>query len=352
MFDRCSHGAGVLHPAERLSDMSMISPLRILALSGTLLLSACGQDESAPPKPSKPEDRIALKQALFEPLEPAAFEKAVAAARAGGVNEQAIIEARFLSLIDRADYAGIAKLVPDLETRNASFELKDSAIFATTEEWLAVVQYARALAALEQDDKAAFKKHITEAFWLSPRQGAIFGPHIERLRLKEAMSRVRIDFQRSFINEETGQPVTLKAVAGDSTHLLFHFWSPWSRECEINLPDFIATSKELARNDVAVASVLAEPDPAAVPDAGNFRSNITEKISVTWLIDDNTAPTTQLLRIQNLPTMVLADTNGSILFNGHPSDPELWSALQKVAPNVVRPAVDAADPPSLLPPSE
>ena len=224
--------------------------LRILSLSGFLLLTACGQEEVVPVKPAAEPDPVALRQALFEPLEPAAFQSAVEAARAGGVSEQAIAEARFLTLIDRGDFPGIAKLVPELESLNAGFDLKNSAIFSTTEEWLSVIQYAKALAALEAGDQPAFKTHITEAFWLSPRQGAIFAPHIDRLRLKQAMTKVRLDFQRSFKNEETGLPAPLQSVAGSSKVLLLHFWSPWSRECTDNLPDFIATCKELAKNDI------------------------------------------------------------------------------------------------------
>ena len=63
------------------------------------------------------------------------------------------------------------------------------------EDWLAVIEYVQAIAALKKGDKAAFKTHITEAFWLSPRQASAFAPHIDRMRLEEAMRAVKIDFE-------------------------------------------------------------------------------------------------------------------------------------------------------------
>lgn len=353
MLDHAVNRAGVWSANSPPPLLPMISlRLRILSLSAILLLTACGQEETVPSPPANQPDKTALRQALFEPLEPAAFQKAIEAARAGGVSEQAIVEARFLTLIDLGDYPGIAKLVPELETLNASFDIKNSAIFATSEEWLSVIQYTKALAALEAKDETAFKKHITEAFWLSPRQAAIFAPHIDRLRLKAAMAKVHLDFQRTFKNEETGLPASLQSVAGDSGHVLLHFWSPWSRECADNLPDFIATSRELANHNIAVASILAEPDPEALPDAKSFRADIPDKVAGAWLLDDIDSPTAQLLRVQVLPTFVLADTNGTILFNGHPSDPELWSTLQRVAPNITRPPVQPEEILPSAPPAE
>ena len=324
------------------------SLLGTLALSAALLLTACGQEE-APAKaaPSK-ADTTALRKALFEPLEPGAFQQAIAAARAGGVHEQAIMEARFLTLIDLGNHAGIGQLVPEMKTLDAAFDIKNSAIFSTREEWHSVIEYSQALAALEKNDRKAFKQHITEAYWLSPRQGTVFAPHIEQLRLKDAMKKVRLDFERTFAIEDTGQQVSLKSIAGDTNHLLLHFWSPWSQECEAYLGDFTATSNELAKNKIAVAAVLAEPSPEVMPDSKLFRDAITEPVACSWLVDDKDEPITRLFRVQNLPTVVLADSNGVILFNGHPSDPALWNALQQVAPNITRPTLLPEDDP--LPP--
>jgi hypothetical protein len=47
-----------------------------------------------------------------------------------------------------------------------------------------------------------------------------------------------------------------------------------------------------------------------------------------------------MLRIQNLPTMVLVSPEGSVIFNGHPSEDGLWDALLKLAPDVKRPALE------------
>src|SRR5690606_11593641 len=129
-------------------------------------------------------------------------------------------------------------------------------------------EYVQAIAALKKDDKTAFKKHITEAFWLSPRQGAAFAPHIDRLRLAEAMAAVKIDFPRVALRPLSGgEAVTLGSITEGKKALLLHFWSPWSRECEASMPDFSATARELLARDFAVVSILPENSAKVLDDA-------------------------------------------------------------------------------------
>src|SRR5690606_22426059 len=117
--------------------------------------------------------------------------------------------------------------------------------------------------ALLKGDRDGFKKHITEAFWLSPRQGAAFAPHIERLRLKDAMAKLRIDFSLP-LPDLTGKQTSLAELSEGSKALVLHFFSPWSRECEESMPDFRAVAAELAKHKIAVVSVVGEPVPAAI----------------------------------------------------------------------------------------
>jgi thioredoxin-like negative regulator of GroEL len=43
----------------------------------------------------------------------------------------------------------------------------------------------------------------------------------------------------------------------DRKALLIHFWSPWSRECDDAMPDFITTATLLERNGIAVRLAAA-----------------------------------------------------------------------------------------------
>ncbi|KAB2641765.1 MAG: hypothetical protein DVB25_00775 [Verrucomicrobia bacterium] len=296
----------------------------------------------SPPRPAVPAvvtlsaHDAALENLLTERKSPAALQTAIDQARKQGVNEQVILEARFLFLVDRHDDAGIAALLPEFTKRRANFNLDDSKSFACTDDWLAVNEYVEAIAALNQGDKPAFKQHITEAFWLSPRQGAAFAPHIERLHLEEAMRSIKIDFATQFITINTNQSKTLKKLLGDNQALMLHFWSPWSDESEAAMADFNVTAKVLMANNIAVVSCLPQASAKLLADAVAALKTLGAKPAGAWLVDNAHQPMARQLRVFSLPTMVLVATDGHVLFNGHPDDDALWQALLKVNPAIHR----------------
>jgi peroxiredoxin len=307
-------------------------------LTGVFLCTACG--ESPPAEVPTPANKEELLQTLFEAQDKASLQATIAEARKAGISEQAILEARFVALVDEGDNAAIGKLAADLEKAAKNFRTEDSAIFAAKEEFLAVLEYARALAALETGDHEGFERHIKEAFWLSPNQGPAFAPHIERLRLDQAMAQLQFNFERNVILQESGKSVSLAEARGEASHVLLHFWSPWSEECAAFLEDFIATSNELTENGIAVISILAETSPEALPDAKSFVADTENKPACTWILDDPKDPLSTELRLTNLPTFVLIHKDGRVLFNGHPAEEGLWNQLKQAVPTIERPAVD------------
>lgn len=280
----------------------------------------------------------ALDNLLSERGAPEALEAAIVAAREAGIGEQGILEARFLFHVDRREDAAIAALAPEFLKRRDAFRVEDSEIFATREDFLAVSEYVQALAALERDDRDAFKTHITEAFWLSPRQGAAFAPHIDRLRLADAMREVRIDYSIRLASLNGGDPVTLESFNSEAPATLLHFWSPWSRECEVTMPDFFATAIELVKHNIAVVSILPEQSEDVRNDARELIAPLGPNPPGHWLIDRPKDPLSRKLRVQSVPTMVLLDRAGAVLFNGHPADEALWTAIASAAPDAARPA--------------
>lgn len=284
-----------------------------------------------------PPAEAAVERLLGERGEPAAFERAVKEARGQGVAEQVILEARFLYHVDRRDDAALAALAPVMLERRDAFEPGQSAIFARREDWLAVVEYVQAIAALRRGERDAFKRHITEAFWLSPGQGAAFAPHIERLRMDEAMARVRVDFSTRLRRLAGGEEPELAAILGARTALVLHFWSPASSECEELAGDFAATARALEKQGIAVASVLVDDDPQVVEEARRFVA-AGARAPGHWLRDRKADPLRVQLRVQSVPVLVLVATDGRVLFNGHPAEDECWNALRRVAPALARPA--------------
>ena len=299
--------------------------------------------------PSAAEDsptlnrEAALEQLLTERETPEAFATAIEAARKAGISEQGILEARFLYHVDRNEDDKLAALTPEFLKRRDQFKIEESEIFATAEDWLAVTEYVQAINALQKNDPDAFKKHITEAFWLSPQQGPAFAPHINRQRLALAMKDVRIDFATRFLSLHQQEAVALSTLNTDAPATLLHFWSPWSRECEVTMPDFIATAIELSKHGIAVASILPEQSAEIRADALEIIQPLGANPPGAWLLDRPKAPISKILRIQNLPTIVLLDREGAVLFNGHPVEEDLWKALEKVAPGMARPAAVPRD---------
>jgi len=279
---------------------------------------------------------VVLENLLSERGALKAFNKLVDSARQAGISEQSILEARFLYHVDKIEDEAIAALLPEFTKQQKLFKLEDSSIFATEDDWLAVVEYVHAIAALQNGDKAGFKKHITEAFWLGPRQAVAFAPQIERLRHEEAMSTITVDFNTEVSLLSGKGQSTLKSLTADKKALLLHFWSPQSRECEMSLPDFAKTSKMLAQHQIAIASLT----PEATALAQGMAQPYSEDSSGIWATDSATHSLARILRVQNLPTMTLINPHGKILFSGDPTDEQFWDTLQKVDSTITRPKLD------------
>jgi len=314
------------------------------AFAGLLLgaSSLIAQEGPPPESPLSPKED-AVEQMLSERESPEALQKAIKTARNLKVSEQVILEARFLFHVDRAEDKEIAALLPDFLAFKDKFSLEDSETFAGVDDWLAVTEYVQALAALEKGDKDGFKQHITEAFWLSPRQDAAFAPHIDRIRLMDAMKVVRVDFGKGYTDTLTGQPTDFGKIIGTRKGLLLHFWSPWSQECEATLADFLISAEYLSANDVAVASVLPETSAKVIADAKTMLSAAGKKISGSWIVDSKTNPVSAQLKVQSVPVVVLVSPDGAVLFNGHPTDEEFWKSLGKINPSIVRPEMRGRD---------
>lgn len=307
-----------------------------LSLAAFVMIGSCFA-QTQEDELSAASKKTALDNLLAERDSNKALESAIGIARKNGVSEQAILEARFLYHVDKREDAKIAAMLPEFLKRRDDFKLEDSAIFAVKEDWLAVIEYVEAMDALEKNDKAAFKKHITEAFWLSPRQAAAFAPQVERIRLEECMRAVKMDFSIALQPVRAGDAVALKTLISGKKALLLHFWSPLSPECEAAMPDFASTAAELDAHGVPVVSLISDNTPKQLGAARTMIQSLEGKPSGAWLIDSAEKPLGRELRVQNLPTMVLLSLEGSVLFNGDPTDDEFWEALRKIDAGIARP---------------
>ena len=292
---------------------------------------------NAPPTRQVEDPKEKAMEQLFSTMGQDGFAVALKQAEQINIHPQAILEARFLDLIDRADHAGLAAMASELVSKRNSFDPENSEIFSVKEDWLAIVHYTQALAALQQGDKAGFKKHITEAFWLSPRQGQAFAPHIDQLRLNEIMKSITIDPAKLMQPQQGGKPTTLGDLMKGHKATILHFWSPTSQEVLLNLPDFVITTQSCKEQNILVLSILVGQYPGILEDAESIRKEDAADAQCTWLIESNTKPLAGLLRVRDIPTMAIISPDGKILFNGNPSDNKFWATIQKIVPAFRRP---------------
>jgi len=295
--------------------------------------------DSTPVEPADPT--LSVKESalekIFASMGAAEFPAALEEAKKAGIHEQVILEASFLHYVDLRDDTALAALAPDFVKRRDTFDPDNSEVFSIKEDWLAVVHYTQSLAALQKGDQAGFKKHITEAFWLSPRQAQAFAPHINRLRQDQAMAAITLDPNRSIQPQDGGPRTTLGQLMNEKKATVLHFWSPMSQEVQLNLPDFIRTTQSCNDQNIAVISVLVGQYPTIKEDAEVIRKEDAGEAKCTWISDSNKGSLSNSLRIADIPTMVIVSPEGKILFNGHPSDKKFWIEIKKIAPEFKRP---------------
>lgn len=105
------------------------------------------------------------------------------------------------------------------------------------------------------------------------------------------------------------------------------------------MPDFKVTALELQKNGIAVASLISESTPDALGDAKTIANTLGNPPPGAWLVDREKDSLHRMLRIQSVPSMVLVSPEGRVIFNGHPSEDRLWTALAALAPDIRRPAL-------------
>lgn len=305
---------------------------RLLPLLIALVLPLTAQEEN---------QRERLIESLMQAPDELTLNTAIENGRKADLPEQMILEARFIFLINQNDTAALAALAPVLEAQLPKYSPDDTMIFGVKEDFESIIHYTKALAALQKNDTALFKKHITEAFWLSPAHGTQFAPHINEVRLKEAMAKVTLDLDRTFENQKKGNVKTsLKEIAADSPAFLIHFWSPWVQPSIQAMPEFAEVAKILTENKIPVSSFLLAGTTESRKDAADFLTADQGRTPGHWLIDTVKSSLASTLRIATFPTVVLVKKDGTILFNGDPADLTLWQKLATINPTIKPPTIN------------
>ncbi len=274
---------------------------------------------------------------LFTAREPAKFDSAVILANKLGLHKQIILEATFLYYVDTENHKGIASLNAEFQNHLKEFELDVSKIFATKEQWQSVIQYSLALQALEKDDEVNFKKHITEAFWLSPETASAFSHHITVRRNKKLMDKITIAPDRELLTLDTEKVITFKELIKDNDALILRFWSPWNQEIDTTYPLIDNAAKQCAGKKITFASVLLDNEKQLIATAKELIDEQKTALESHWLIDSKKKSLSKQLRISDLPTLVIISKEGRIAYHGTASNNLFWEALAKINPGIKKP---------------
>ena len=301
-------------------------------LCASMITIAAAQESPLPdaPPPDLPPREAALDTLFSIPATLAELQAALENASAQGVAPQARLEARFLFHVQHNDEDGIVALLPELEKISATFTLDDTEIFSTKEDFLAVIEFARAIKSLKEKNNEAFKKHITEALWLSPNQASAFTPYIEKMRLAEHVKSTTFSFDVQLPALSDAKPSHLRVLTGEKAATLIHFWSPWSDECETATTDLSTLNPELLSHNVALLNVLVSDKSEIVAEAKDFLAGQDPPLVGAQLVDRAKDRIAAKLRVTDIPTAVLLSPEGKILFHGRPGDAALTTSLKSL----------------------
>lgn len=300
------------------------------------------KDPQAPlPQEATPKEQIITK--LFLDRDPDNFAQSITQAKAIGIPSQMLLEASFLFNVDHRKFKNVIQISKQFEQTKDDFRPKNSYLLTTKEEWLAVIEYGKALEAYFANDQATFKKHITQAFWLSPDNAPIFAQHIEELYKEELKKTFTLDKTITLTNilekDPSKNQITIEQLSKDKKALILLFWSPWNLENQETLIITEILAHQAQQNNITLTHILSkERDAQTLMRAKDFAKIAHKDIPSHWLLDKNSSPSLQSqLLISKLPQAVIFSPSGKIIAHASLTDDKFWQALKNIAPNISSP---------------
>lgn len=183
---------------------------------------------------------------------------------------------------------------------------------------------------LEENEKQSllegFKQGLQQP--LSPTEAQQLIPSIQtyiqsKMAAVQKKNLSKISFPMDLeIKYSNGKVTTINQLVKGKKGVLLDFWASWCGPCMQLMPSLLAKAKQFSSHDIVVAGMNTENEATAEKIKKN------KNINIPWLVEPESRPFSQLLKIESIPRMVLISPEGDILYNGHPQNDALYHALE------------------------
>jgi thiol-disulfide isomerase/thioredoxin len=270
--------------------------------------------------------RQMLLASLFKPdATDEEYAAALQQAKEAGFPAQLLLEAQIARSLFTRDHQALASLKQPLVDAGANLNIEMSRLFHNRQAYDSMVQGLSALEANQKGDEAAFEKHIKEALWLAPEpMQELYLQWLNSTRKEARMKKIVVPLDQQILTAEGGQ-TTLTQLLGGNKALLLDFWASWCAPCIVAMDGINEKSTKLAGQGVVMVGINTEGDAAIASDIKKQK-----QVKLPWLLEEIGGAYTTLFETDAIPQYVLVSSEGKVLFNGHPEDPALKSALKKI----------------------
>jgi len=228
------------------------------------------------------------------------------------------LEARFFFGMKTRDWPFLFKLLPTYDSVRSE-QLK-GLLLMEEREFIALGLCIKAKKAMDEGDNTAFEKHAKQAFWEDPRIADLLEKWIGEHR--QSQLRVPLDVE---LLDLDGTKITLKKLMEGHKAVILDFWASWCGPCLATFPELPAHAARVKKKGVIWVGLNTESN---IKIAAKFAKQ--HNITSPWLSEPSSRPYSKLLKVDSIPRTIMITPDGKIHFNGHPQDPSLDRAVDKL----------------------
>ncbi|MBD5780165.1 TlpA family protein disulfide reductase [Pelagicoccus sp. NFK12] len=261
------------------------------------------------------------------------FASELAAAQEAGMPSDWILEAEIIRALSTGNANAMFDLIPRIEAAGDDFRYGVGRDFYSAQQLAGFADVLRCVVAYRAGDMETFEKYAVSSYEKAPDFNGAFGigELLAQQRREAAQEAAMADFRVPMdlvLASADGESKSLREWMGDDEVMLVDFWASWCGPCIRLMPSLKEKEEQLSKQGVFVAGINTDRRDQ-LKNATSIRDREGME-SVPWLLDRNGGDLSGMLMVDSIPRMVLIDREGSVLYNGHPSDPSLGIALAEL----------------------